>query len=75
VLPQTGIDDANKIFERIREAVSLVDIGGKNGSFTATVSIGISEFVQGDDLGGILSRAEEAVAKAKSEGNNLVKTV
>jgi len=74
VLPQTGVTDAKKISERIRESVSLADVDGKDGPFTATVSIGITEFVQGDDLGGILSRAEEAVAKAKSEGSNLVKT-
>jgi len=74
VLPQTGVSDANKIFERIRESVSLEDIDGKHGSFNATVSIGVTEFVQGDDLGGILSRAEEAVANAKSEGSNLVKS-
>lgn len=75
VLPQTGVTDAEKISERIRESVSLLEVDGKNGSFSATVSIGITEFIQGDDLGGILSRAEEAVAMAKSEGKNLVKTV
>lgn len=74
VLPQTGVTDAQKISERIRESVSLADVNGKGGSFTATVSIGITEFIQGDDLGGILSRAEAAVARAKSEGSNLVKT-
>lgn len=74
VLPQTVVGDAQKIAERIRESVSVADIDGKSGSFSATVSIGITEFAQGDDLGGILTRAEEAVAKAKSEGSNLVKT-
>jgi diguanylate cyclase (GGDEF)-like protein len=74
VLPQTGVNDAIKISERIRESVSTTDIDGKDGTFNATVSIGITEFIQGDDLGGILSRAEDAVAKAKSEGSNLVKS-
>lgn len=74
VLPQTEVGDAQKISERIRESVSTSEIDGKNGTFNATVSIGITEFSQGDDLGGILSRAEEAVSKAKKEGSNLVKS-
>ncbi len=74
ILPQTSVADAENISERIRESISQISVDSKAGPFSATVSIGITEFIQGDDLGGILSRVESAVAKAKSDGSNLVKT-
>lgn len=72
VFPETGLDQTQKIAERIRAAVSEAefDIGKQN--ITLTISIGATLFEKAEDLEQLLSRADQALYEAKQSGRNLV---
>ena len=74
LLPETEIDGAGRLAERLRQAVArlVVDVDGT--PVRATASIGIASF-PAHDAGtpkGLLLRAEQAVHKAKRDGRNRV---
>ena len=65
-----GVDDERAtrlVAERLRRAVEADHAG-----VAATVSIGVSWFVPGDDLALVLSRADAALYRAKRGGRNRV---
>ena len=67
--PATRIDGAMSLAEKIRDAVATHKFPGIAGM---TVSIGVAEYVAGEDLTAWIQRADEALYKAKSGGRNLV---
>ncbi len=67
ILSDTELADAARIAERIRKAVdehSFDEIG------EMTVSLGVTEFTQGDDKNSILKRVDSALYRAKANGRN-----
>lgn len=75
ILPETPLDGACHIGERLREAVSRAHFDGKRGVvLSLTASIGVTEFRAGDDLQSLMSRATRAVNAAKSQGRDRVIT-
>ena len=75
ILPETPLDGARHIGERLREAVSRAQFEGKRGVvLTSTASIGVTVFRAGDDLQSLLSRATRAMNTAKSQGRDRVST-
>lgn len=75
VLPETPLQGAQQIGERLREAVSQAQFEGKRGLvLTLTASIGVTVFRMGDDLHNLLSRATRAMNAAKSQGCDRVRT-
>ncbi len=72
VFPHTGIAQARKIAERMRNAVhkSVFDLGGARAQIT--VSFGVTQFQRGEDLEQLLSRVDKALYQAKAGGRNLV---
>ena len=75
VLPETPLEGAKQIGERLREAVSRAQFEGRRGvMLTLTASIGVTVFRMGDDLHGLLSRATRAMNAAKSQGCDRVRT-
>jgi len=75
VLPETPLDGARHIGERLREAVSRATFEGKRGVvLTITASIGVTVYRLGDDLQGLLSRATRAMNAARSQGCDRVST-
>ena len=75
VLPETPLQGAQQIGERLREAVSRAQFEGKRGLvLTLTASIGVTVFRMGDDLHNLLSRATRAMNAAKSQGCDRVLT-
>lgn len=73
-LPETVVEDAATITNRIRSSVSELEMQGSAGTFNATISIGITEYNKGEDIQHVLSRLEQAIAEAKAKGSNLVIT-
>lgn len=75
LLPETRLDDALSVAERIRLAVSSPPISLLTGSVALTVSIGVAAFHEaGDDtVERILSRADAALYAAKNGGRNQVR--
>ena len=72
IFPHTTLTQARKISERMRGEVqeSEIDIG--TAQVKATISLGVTQFQKGEDLEQLLSRADAALYKAKSDGRNLV---
>ncbi len=81
LLPTTPVDEAAKLAERIRKAISRtpIELGGGQ-SIRVTVSVGVSSVVptrQSTDLAGVgeqlIAEADSALYRAKSEGRNCVR--
>ncbi|MGA0606901.1 PleD family two-component system response regulator [Phenylobacterium sp. VNQ135] len=75
VMPDTSLDDARRIAERIRLHVagSPFRVMGGEELLSVTISIGVAaSFGAADSAQGLLKRADEAVYEAKSRGRNRV---
>lgn len=73
ILPETTLEGARHIGERLRAAVPRAQFEGKRGVvLTLTASVGVTAFRMGDDLQELLSRAQRAVDAAKDQGRNRV---
>jgi two-component system, cell cycle response regulator len=74
VMPDTPIDVAGKVAERVRAAVERdrFPVAEEGRAIVVTVSIGLAE--RGDDTGpdGLFRRADRALYRSKSEGRNRV---
>jgi diguanylate cyclase (GGDEF)-like protein len=71
LLVNTDVTEGERIAQRLRAAVAdlVVDLHGQPISFT--VSVGLAA-LQGDDLGGSIERADQALYQAKQQGRDRV---
>ena len=67
MLPNTSINTAKKVAERLRKAVEKKRFKPK-----ITISLGVSEYKKGDNLNKITKRADKALYVAKEGGRNKV---
>lgn len=74
VLAYPNLKDAAVCAERIKNLVSLKKFGASEGDFSITVSIGVSKYSAGENIEAVLSRADQALYRAKNSGRNLVET-
>jgi len=72
VLPETGIDSALKPAERIRSTLEKTSVQHGPLTFRITVSVGISQYQQGDTIETVLGRADQAMYEAKQTGRNKI---
>jgi two-component system cell cycle response regulator len=75
VMPDTRLEDAQRIAERIRLHVagSPFRIGPDNEPLGVTISIGVAATLgEGDDVDAVVKRADEALYEAKQTGRNRV---
>ncbi len=72
VLPHTGLTQARKIADRIRQTIANAKLHANGTTLSLTVSIGLTQYTKGKDLEHLLSRANAAVEEAKREGGNRV---
>jgi diguanylate cyclase (GGDEF)-like protein len=72
LLPDTGIEEAKSIAERLRIAVAASEIHCDDLAFKITVSIGISLASREDKLEDIFAQADQALYRAKESGRNRV---
>lgn len=76
LLPETGLDGARSVAERIRETLAANAVrldGGEPIRFT--VSMGVAEWCgKPEELPGLMKRSDEALYRAKNEGRNRVCT-
>lgn len=72
-LPDTCMNSANKMAERIRKEIAEHTIQYKKATINFTVSIGISKFMLAENnIVEVFSRADLALYKAKNAGRNKV---
>jgi diguanylate cyclase (GGDEF)-like protein len=75
LLPETGVDEAAEIAERIRCAVSALEIivDTAPGPIHITTSVGVAAYpTHADDGTGLVHQADMAVYRAKVQGRNRV---
>ena len=75
ILPGTGVDNAVKLAEIIRNKVGKKQVlNRKTGESMGqiTVSVGVAEFSYGEPLSQLILRADEAMYTAKRTGRNRV---
>ncbi|SEI47150.1 PAS domain S-box-containing protein/diguanylate cyclase (GGDEF) domain-containing protein [Allopseudospirillum japonicum] len=70
--PASDIQEARKLAERIRIAVSKADLLPDQNKHQ-TVSIGLAQWQTGQDLDELLQQADAAVYQAKTDGRNCVR--
>jgi diguanylate cyclase (GGDEF)-like protein len=69
ILPQTGLEEAATLAERVREQVAHIDAG----SVRVTMSIGVAAFPESaGDSDGVLAAADAALLRAKALGRDRV---
>jgi len=75
LLPETSLENAVHIAERLRERVSEASPGIIDGKQLplVTVSIGVNEFKPGDSLETLVASADIAMYQAKKAGRNCVR--
>ena len=72
LLPNTNMDAAVNMAERLRQRVASATIMHEEGSVNLSVSIGVSSLSSADDLEALIGRADRAMYAAKSAGRNRV---
>ncbi len=75
LLPDTDLNDALALAERVREAIGRqrVTVGAIGETLSATVSIGVAMYPRdGTDPSALIHRADLAVYRAKIQGRNRV---
>lgn len=72
VIPDSTLQNAKKRADRVREAVSELQVSGPGGSLKVTISVGISSLAEGDTGKTWLARADAALYEAKASGRNTV---
>ncbi len=75
ILPNNDVRSGVKSAERIRRSVSELQLPGDLDGISITISIGVSGYPDyGEDAEVILSKADDALYKAKAHGRNQVIT-
>ena len=75
ILPRTGLSSALNVAERVRKMIEASKMKDPEGNmFGITVSQGISIYKLGEDEHSLISRADNALYKAKGNGRNRVET-
>jgi diguanylate cyclase (GGDEF)-like protein len=72
VLPETALDDAERLAERVRQNTANSPITVDGNTINTTISVGVTQFRRGEDLEQLISRAEQAIQSAKQAGRNCV---
>jgi two-component system cell cycle response regulator len=71
LLPETRVNEASKVAERIRALFPGVSSHGvPDDTVDTTLSIGVVEYHRGEDLSEFVKRADRAMYKAKKQGGN-----
>lgn len=71
LMPQTPVDGATELAERIRGAVQSASVSGEGDALRVSVSIGVAQW-SGENPEQLIARADDAMYAAKTAGRNRV---
>lgn len=74
-LPNTGAAGAETPAERLRRQIEDLHAVHRGAVIPITASIGLTEYIPGEPLDGLIDRADRAMYEAKSRGRNRVVAV
>ena len=72
ILPDTPLQNAKQLAERLRTMVSKIVIGEEKITTNITISTGVASATEADSLVSILKKADDALYKAKITKNTVV---
>ena len=72
LLRNTGTEGATLLAERMRKSVEDMEFEYNKIKLKITVSIGLAQMQDGDDIIGLIERADELLYTAKDNGRNCV---
>jgi diguanylate cyclase (GGDEF)-like protein len=73
LLPETGLEMAERVAERVRQAIGATPIPHENVAIPLTASIGVAEWCgDAESLDQLLDRADQALYAAKQGGRDRV---
>ena len=72
LLPSCPLQQGIKLAERIRKEIESTSFTYKETRIWVTVSMGITEYIRGQDLHQFIERADQALYRAKNSGRNRV---
>ncbi|MCG6974859.1 MAG: GGDEF domain-containing protein [Acidiferrobacterales bacterium] len=72
VMPQTRIDDAFMISDRLRALIEKQKFSVDGETASITISAGVTEYQPGDDLESLFSRIQKGVDQSRESGRNTV---
>lgn len=73
ILPETSIDAAELLADRLREAFATTPLKLSSGAaIHSTVSIGVTQYVSPESIQRLVRRADDGVYQAKRKGKNCV---
>jgi len=72
LLPDTGIERAEVVAERLREALAALAIERSGHTIRFTVSLGLTGAQDDEALDALIRRADTALYEAKTAGRNRV---
>jgi len=73
ILPETEIDEAGVVSQRIRRAIKEIVFSPETRSeISITVSIGMTAYISPEDITAFVQRADKALYKSKSAGRDRV---
>ena len=72
VLPNTNLDGAVRLAERIRVAIGEAAIVVGGGRISLTVSLGVAAYANGDTVEDLMHQADRCLYAAKEAGKNVV---
>ncbi|MBE0688183.1 MAG: diguanylate cyclase [Anaerolineaceae bacterium] len=75
VLPETTLEEAKKIAERIRQAIENLKIHNNGSAVQTTLSLGVASSTQVDNgtLEDLIQISDQALYRAKADGRNCVR--
>ncbi|MCP3953705.1 MAG: diguanylate cyclase [Desulfobacterales bacterium] len=73
ILPETNGEEARTVAERIRRKIeSEPHTPGGGGNVAVTISVGVTEYNNGEDAATFVQRADQAMYSSKNKGRNIV---
>ncbi|MGB9641202.1 MAG: diguanylate cyclase [Anaerolineales bacterium] len=73
LLPETNLDEALSVAERLRSQVANLSLPLENGEIIrVTLTAGVADLLPGDTLKTLIERADQALYRAKQAGKNRV---
>ncbi|GAA5315955.1 MAG: hypothetical protein AseanaTS_11600 [Candidatus Pelagadaptatus aseana] len=70
LLPETDEQNAHEALDKIRQAIAAMPFRFHQDPVTITLSIGLSQFRQGDTVEAVFERADKQLYVAKQQGRN-----
>lgn len=70
VLPNTEVDGAELVAERIRNAISQMQVAASGQAVPVTMTLGLSSCREGENMEAAIARADAALYRGKTAGRN-----